>query len=59
MSDGRLDSYFPLHTARADLLRRADRAAEALDAYRAALALATNDVERAFVQRRLRELGDG
>jgi len=45
-----------LHTARAELLRRADRAAEARDAYRGALALATNKVERAFVQRRLREL---
>jgi len=58
VSDGRLDAYFPLHTARADLLRRADRAAEALGVYRAALALATNDVERAFVQRRLRELAN-
>jgi len=59
VSEGRLDSYFPLHSARADLLRRADRAAEALEAYRGALVLARNDVERAFVERRLRELGGG
>ncbi|MEK6228400.1 MAG: RNA polymerase sigma factor [Actinomycetota bacterium] len=59
VSEGRLNAYYPLHTARADLLRRADHAAEALEAYRGALALATNDVERAFVERRLRELGGG
>jgi len=56
VAGGRLDSYFPLHTARADLLRRAERRAEALQAYQSALALATNEVERGFVQRRLREL---
>ncbi len=56
---GRLKAYFPLHAARADLLRRAGRPAEALDAYGRALALAANDVERAFVERRLRELDGG
>jgi len=56
---GRLDGYFPLHTARADLLRRAGRPAASTEAYGRALDLATNEVERAFVQRRLRELGGG
>ena len=52
-----LDKYFPLHTARGDLLRRAGRTDDSLEAYRAAQELASNDVERAFVRRRLRELG--
>ncbi len=57
VAGGQLDGYFPLYTARADLLRRGGRASEALTAYGEALPLATNDVERAFVQRRLCELG--
>ena len=51
-----LDGYFPLHTARGDLLRRSGRAQDSARAYRRALELATNDVERAFVERRLGEL---
>ena len=51
-----LDDYHLLHAARADLLRRLDRPEEAADAYERALALATNPVERAFLQRRLSEL---
>ena len=47
-----------MHAARADLLRRGGRAAEAARAYRRALALAANGAERAFLQRRLEELGD-
>ena len=57
VAEGRLGAYFPLHAARADLLRRAGRAPEALTAYREALPLATNGVERAFVARRVSELG--
>lgn len=41
---------------RADLLRRAGRPTEAADAYRAALALVTNDAERRFLVRRLAEV---
>jgi RNA polymerase sigma-70 factor (ECF subfamily) len=41
------------HAARADLLRRLGRRAEALDAYREALARAGNAPERRFLQRRL------
>jgi RNA polymerase sigma-70 factor, ECF subfamily len=51
-----LDDYHPLHGARADLLRRLDRDAEAAAAYERALALAPNPVERRFLERRLTEL---
>jgi RNA polymerase sigma-70 factor (ECF subfamily) len=44
-----------LHAARADLLRRSGRADEAADAYRTAVALATNDAERRFLSGRLAE----
>lgn len=52
-----LASYHLLPAARADLLRRAGREAEARDAYVQALSLARNPAERAFLARRLRELG--
>jgi RNA polymerase sigma-70 factor (ECF subfamily) len=51
-----LGDYMPFWSARADLLRRAGRAAEARDAYSRALELATNPVERRFLERRLSEL---
>ena len=53
---GDLESYHLLHAARADLLRRAGRPAEAAKSYVQALALATNDSERRFLERRLREV---
>jgi RNA polymerase sigma-70 factor (ECF subfamily) len=53
---GELDGYYLLHSARADLLRRLDRPADAAAAYEQALALAANPVERGFLERRLREL---
>jgi RNA polymerase sigma-70 factor (ECF subfamily) len=46
-------SYQPLHAARAELLRRSGDAAGAADAYRRAIALTTNAVERAELERRL------
>jgi RNA polymerase sigma-70 factor (ECF subfamily) len=52
-----LDDYHLLHAARADLLRRLGRRAEAADAYRRALSLAPNPVERAFLEQRLGEVG--
>jgi len=55
---GELDGYHLLHSARADLLRRLGRRAEASAAYRRALELAAIPAERAFIERRLRELGD-
>jgi RNA polymerase sigma-70 factor (ECF subfamily) len=51
-----LDGYHLFHSARADLLRRLDRPGEAAAAYERAAALAGNPVERAFLERRLREL---
>jgi RNA polymerase sigma-70 factor (ECF subfamily) len=41
-----------LHAVRADLLRRLGRTTEAVEAYDAAIALAGNEPERAFLQRR-------
>jgi RNA polymerase sigma-70 factor (ECF subfamily) len=52
-----LADYQPFWSARADLLRRAGRRREAEDAYRRALDLAANPVERRFLERRLTELG--
>lgn len=51
-----LDSYHLLHAARADLMRREGSFAEAAKNYERALALVTNDSERRFLERRLREV---
>jgi RNA polymerase sigma-70 factor, ECF subfamily len=51
--DGRLAGYRYLPAAKADLLRRQGRSASAAAAYRAALALADNEAERAFLAARL------
>ncbi len=53
---GDLDGYHLLHAARADLLRRAGSPVEAAKHYAQALALVTNDSERRFLERRLREV---
>jgi RNA polymerase sigma-70 factor (ECF subfamily) len=53
---GELAGYHLLSAARADLLRRLDRPAEAAAAYRQALALAANPAERRFLERRLEEV---
>jgi RNA polymerase sigma-70 factor (ECF subfamily) len=50
---GELDRYHLLQSARAELLRRLDRPADAAESYRRALALVTNDAERRFLERRL------
>lgn len=55
-ASGELDGYYLFHAARADILRRLGRAAEAGNAYDRALALATNPVEQKYLARRLREL---
>jgi RNA polymerase sigma-70 factor (ECF subfamily) len=55
---GDLDSYHLLHAARADLLRRMGEMAEAAKSYRQALGLVTNDSERRFLERRLREVSE-
>ena len=51
-----LDNYHLMHAARADLLRRIGSSEEAAKSYKRALALVTNDSERRFLQRRLREV---
>ena len=51
-------SYAYLPSARADLLRRLGRGDEARIAYRAALALTDNAVEREFLRARLGDLDD-
>ena len=53
---GELQDYHLFHAARADLLRRADRLGESAAAYERALAICTNDVERSYLERRLREV---
>ncbi len=53
---GDLDRYYLLHSARADLLRRLGSCAEAARSYTRAIELCTNDAERRFLARRLREV---
>ena len=52
-ASGKLEEYYLLHAARADLLRRMGRNSEAAHSYRKALELATNDTERRYLERRL------
>jgi RNA polymerase sigma-70 factor, ECF subfamily len=54
--NGDLDGYHLLHAARADLLRRMGSASEAAKSYARALELVTNESERRFLERRLREV---
>lgn len=53
---GDLDNYHLLHAARADLLRREGEYVESARSYTRALALVSNESERRFLERRLREL---
>ena len=53
-----LDDYLYLHSTRAELLRRLERADEARNAYRRALELVHDDAERRLLERRLAELGE-
>jgi len=53
---GDLESYYLLHAARADLLRRMGSMEDAAKAYQRALELVSNDSERRFLQRRLQEV---
>jgi RNA polymerase sigma-70 factor (ECF subfamily) len=56
LAEGELADYHLAHSARADLLRRLGRPAEAAAAYRQALALVRQEPERRFIEGRLREL---
>jgi RNA polymerase sigma-70 factor (ECF subfamily) len=51
-----LNDYHLLHAARADLLRRLELFDESAKSYARALELVTNDSERRFLERRLREV---
>jgi RNA polymerase sigma-70 factor (ECF subfamily) len=51
-----LESYYLFHAARADILRRMDRRTEALQEYRRAIELTTNNVEQAYLRRRIAEV---
>ena len=51
-----LDDYHLLHSARGALLRELGRHEEARASYKRALGLARTGTERAFLQKRLREL---
>src|SRR5437870_1181645 len=53
---GNLDDYHLLHAARADLLRRLGSTAEVAKSYDLALTLVTNESEKRFLERRLREV---
>jgi RNA polymerase sigma-70 factor (ECF subfamily) len=59
LDDEALRGYHPLPAARADLLRRLGRTTEAAASYQAALDLASNERERAFLRKKLTELGVG
>jgi RNA polymerase sigma-70 factor (ECF subfamily) len=52
-----LDDYYLLHAARADLLRRLERPADAAKAYGRAVELAPSELEREFLRGRLAALG--
>lgn len=56
VGDGSLAGYPYLHAARAALLRRLSRWTEAVAAYRFALTLTDNRAERAFLERRIKEI---
>ncbi|MGF6230352.1 RNA polymerase sigma-70 factor (ECF subfamily) [Inquilinus ginsengisoli] len=59
LAHGHLGGYRLAHAARADLLRRLGRTAEARAAYDRALDLTQQESERRFLLRRLEELGEG
>jgi len=50
------DGFYPYHAARADLLRRTNQREAAADAYKRALELCNNKMERAYLQHRLDEM---
>jgi RNA polymerase sigma-70 factor (ECF subfamily) len=55
-AEGALDGYHLLHAARADLLRRLGSLNDAAKSYSRALTMVTNNSERRYLDRRLREV---
>jgi RNA polymerase sigma-70 factor (ECF subfamily) len=58
LARGQLDAYHLAHAARADLLRRLGRTADARASYRRALDLTRQEPQRRFIEQRLNELAD-
>ncbi|MBI1941769.1 MAG: RNA polymerase sigma factor, partial [Acidobacteria bacterium] len=58
LARGDLEDYHLAHSARAELCRRLGRVADARASYQRALALARQEPERRFLERRLQELGN-
>ena len=54
--ESQAEGFYPYHAARADLLRRTNQHEAAADAYKRALDLCGNSIERAYLQRRLDEM---
>jgi RNA polymerase sigma-70 factor, ECF subfamily len=59
MSRDELTAYVPAHAARADLLHRCGRFADARSAFERARALTRQEAERRYFDRRLRDLAGG
>jgi len=59
LAAGELTDYHVAHAARADLCRRLGRTEDAISAYERALALVTQEPERRFLAKRLREMREG
>jgi RNA polymerase sigma-70 factor (ECF subfamily) len=59
VESGDLNDYHLLHSARADLLRRLGNSGEAAKSYHHALSLVTNESERRYLEKRLREVEPG
>lgn len=55
---GELEEYHLFHAARADLLRRLGSMNESIKSYKRALELVTNESERRFLERRLKEVSN-
>ncbi len=56
LARGELADYRPAHAARAELCRRLGRTADARESYKRALALARQEPEKRFLERRLAEI---
>jgi RNA polymerase sigma-70 factor (ECF subfamily) len=59
LARGELADYYPAHSARGELCRRLGRVSDARAAYRRTLELVTQEPERRFLERRLKELDSG
>ena len=57
LANGDLADYHLAHAARGEFCRRLGRTAEAREAYERALALARQEPERRFLEKRIQELG--